>query len=144
MIKKLNKERKAAVKSEFGYDVINASDQGVKRKRTSNESGSDDEDECDQDIEINRDSSAAYRKENKVPVPYPATSSRKRVRASPPKRGHIMSSREVKEKYPDIDLCDNSDDDDDDDIHHSIVVDGVRNLTFSITYFNRHYLIFCS
>ena len=126
-------------KSEFGCDVINASDQGVKRKRASNESGSDDEDECDQDIEINRDSSAAYRKENKVPVPHPATLSRKRVRASPPKRGHIMSSREIREKYPDIDLRDNSDDDGEDDIHGDIVVDGVSNLTLSITqYFNCH------
>ena len=139
MIKKIDKERKAAAKSEFGYDIINASDQGVKRKKTSNESGSDDEDECERNIEVNRESTAAYRRENKVPVPHPATMSRKRVRASPPKRGHIMSSREVREKYPDIDLRDNSDDDGEDDIHGDIVVDGVSNLTLSITqYFNCH------
>lgn len=133
MIKKIDKERKAAAKSEFGYDIINASDQGVKRKKTSNESGSDDEDECERNIEVNRESTAAYRRENKVPVPHPATMSRKRVIASPPKRGHIMSSREVREKYPDIDLRDNSDDDGEDDIHGDIIVDGVSNLTLGIT-----------
>ena len=53
--------------------------------------------------------------------------------ASPPKRGHIMSSREVREKYPDIDLRDNSDDDGEDDIHGDIIVDGVSNLTLGIT-----------
>ena len=137
MIKKIDKERKAAAKSEFGYDIINASDQGVKRKKTSYESGSDDEDECERNIEVNRESTAAYRRENKVPVPHPATMSRKRVRARPPKRGHILSSREVRGKYPDIDLRDNSDDDSEDDIHGDIVVDGVSNLTLSITqYFN--------
>lgn len=110
-----------------------------RRKKTSIESGSDDEDECEQNIEVNRESTAAYRRENKVPVPHPATMSRKRVRASQPKRGHIMSSREVRGKYPDIDLRDNSDDDGEDDVHGDIVVDGVSNLTLSITqYFNCH------
>ena len=50
-----------------------------------------------------------------------------------------MSSREIREKYPDIDLRDNSDDDGEYDIHGDIVVDGVSNLTLSITqYFNCH------
>ena len=39
MIKKIDKERKAAAKSEFGYDVINASDQGVKKKKLLTKSG---------------------------------------------------------------------------------------------------------
>ena len=145
MIKKLDKEKKATAKCQLGYDVINASDEGVKRKRCSNGSGSDNEEECDGDSEINRESSAAYRKENKVPVQHhPVSNYRKRVRASPPKRGHIMSPREVREKYSDIDLCDKSDDDGYGDFSHRIVVDGVSNLTLRTSqYFNSHHLIFC-
>ena len=51
--------------------------------------------------------SAAYFKENKVPVELP-TSSRKRVRASPLRKGHILSPTELEKLYPHMNSCDNS------------------------------------
>lgn len=111
IIKKSDKERKSKAKYDLGYEIINKSDEGGRSKTYNNKNDEDsgvDQDDADDAVQ-----SAASRKENKIPFELP-TSSRKRVRASPPKKGHILSPRELEEKYPHMNSCDNSETGDDD------------------------------
>jgi hypothetical protein len=111
IIKKSDKERKSKAKYDLGYEIINKSDDGGKSKTYNSKYDED----SGVDVEDGDDAaqSAAYRKENKIPVELP-TQSRKRVRASPPKKGHILSSKELEEMYPHMNSCDNSETGDDD------------------------------
>ena len=110
IVKKSDKERKSKAKYDLGYEIINKSDDGGKSK-TYNKY--DEDSGVDVDDADDAAQSAAYRKENKIPVELP-TQSRKRVRASPPKKGHILSSKELEEMYPHMNSYDNSETGDDD------------------------------
>lgn len=111
IVRKLEKTTKDNDKYALGYAVLENSDGGNKRKRSSYE---DDNTEDDSD---NGAMSATYRIENKIPVVCPSdvTSSSKssKRRASPPKQSRILSLQEVKAMYPNLTLHDEEDDDQD-------------------------------
>lgn len=109
MLKKAEKERMSAEKSEFGLSIIDASERGDKKRKEASISDNDDGyDSSEDDVIVGQ--SAAYKKENKVTVPVPL--SRKKSRASAPLKGHVLSAEEICEQYPDINLCQSDDDDD--------------------------------
>jgi hypothetical protein len=113
--KKMEKATRADEKYSLGMKVLGESDVGKKRSRDIiSDNGSSDE--SDDGV-----SSAAYRKENKIPVDIPteasvssssstaASASSKRRKASPPKQSHIMSKEEIKAIYPNLCLDDEDD-----------------------------------
>ena len=93
--KKVEKERKRDVKNEFGVEIIKASDTGEKRSSRHFEGADEDsENECEPFAQITS-SSAAYNRENKVTVEHPVTAHRKKRRASPPQKGHVLSAQDI-------------------------------------------------
>jgi hypothetical protein len=139
LLKKLEKERKASEKSEFGLAVIDSSERGSKSRRDA--AVSDDEDDIDSS-EDDIGQSAAYKKENKVAVPVPL--SRKKSRASAPVKGHVLSAEEIREQYPDIDLCKSDDDDDaaanDKEVDRNLTQTHSVTLTEALTLTHTHSL----
>lgn len=110
----MEKAGKADQKYALGYSILEGSDVGKKKKRSSSVD-SDTSDESDGGC-----MSAAYRLENKIPVEQQsdrssssasasATASKKR-KASPPKQSRILSQKEVDSMYPNLSL--KSDDED--------------------------------
>ena len=113
--KKMEKAIGADEKYSLGMKVLGKSDDGKKRLRDYiTGDGSSDE---SNDGAL----SAAYRKENKIPVDLSTevsvsssssttvSASSKRRKASPPKQSHIMSKEEIKKMYPNMCLDDEED-----------------------------------
>ena len=102
--KKVEKERKRDVKNEFGVEILKVSDTGEKRSSRHIE-GADEDAENDYDPPPQTSSSsAAYNRENKVPVEHTAMAHPKKKRASPPKKGHVLSAQDIQDHFPDIDV----------------------------------------
>lgn len=84
-------------------------DSGVKRLRSEADGEIDDDEESDDSIGV---VSAAYKLENKIPVPDDVESSlpsKKRGRTSPPRQGSFLSSNQMKERFGTADLSDSGD-----------------------------------
>lgn len=117
-MKKMEKAGKADEKYALGFSILESSDVGKKKKRSSSVD-SDTGDESDGGC-----MSAAYRLENKIPVEQQsdrssssasatATVSKKR-KASPPKQSRILSKQEVKSMYPNLSLKSDEEDEEED------------------------------
>ena len=93
-------------------EIIDASDAGEKRYRNDFEGVNEDMETESETPTLRTNSSAAYNRENKVPIEQSAAAPRKKKRATPPRKG--MLCRDIQDHFPDIDVG-NSDNDSDDE-----------------------------
>jgi hypothetical protein len=116
--KKLDNERKKVEKNEFGTNVINASDAGEKRSRRDIEVADENTENESEPPAQSANNTAAYNRENKVPVEHLVAAPKKKKRASPPQQGHVLSARDIQDRFPDIDVSnsDNGSNDENDEV----------------------------
>lgn len=106
--------KRAEVKKKLGDSVIARMDSGIKRSRSEPDDECDHGEESDDSIAVADDvtHSAAYRLENKIPVPADPDDSlppKKRGKSSPPKQGSFLSSDQMKERFGIVDISDSGD-----------------------------------
>jgi hypothetical protein len=105
----LDNERKKEEKNEFGTDIINASDAGEKRSRRDIEVADENTENESEPTAQSANNTAAYNRENKIPFEHLVAAPKKKKRASPSQHGHVLSARDIQDRFPDIDVS-NSDD----------------------------------